>query len=160
MGFISISILPEKVYHSLDANKATGIDGLDPRFLKQCAGSIALLIYHLLNLCISSHSLPVEWQTHLIVPVHKSGSKTDIKNYCPISLLCIISKIMEKLIHVKIINTVSKLTSPLQFGFMRGRSSSQQLLMLINTLMEAHESSTPMDKVYLNIRKAMDSVPH
>ena len=34
------------------------------------------LIYHLLNLCISSHSLPVEWQTHLTVPVHKSGHKT------------------------------------------------------------------------------------
>ena len=102
MGFISISILPEEVYYclsSLDANKAAGIDGLDPRFLKQCAGSITPLVYHLLNLCISSHSLPVEWQTHLIVPVHKSGSKTDIKNYRPISLLCIPSKITVQFEH-------------------------------------------------------------
>lgn len=118
------------------------------------------IVYHLLNLCISSHSLPVEWQIHLIVPVDKSGPKTDIKNYHPISLLCILSKIMEKLIHDKIVNTVSKLISPLQFGFRRGRSSLQQLLVFINTLIEAHESSTPMDTVYLDIRKAFDSAPH
>ena len=66
---------------------------------------------------------------------------------------------MEKLIHVKIINTVSKLTSPLQFGFMGGRSSLQQLLMLINTLIEARESSTPMDTIYLNIRKVLTQFP-
>ena len=159
----SISILPEEVYHclsSLDAKKAAGIDGLCPRVLKQCAGSITPLVYHLFDLCISSHSLPGEWQIHLIVPVYKSGSKTDIKNYRPISLLCILSKILEKLIHDKIIDSVTKLISPLQFGFMRGRSSLQQLLMYINTLIEAHESFTPIDVVYLDIRKAFDSVPH
>ena len=46
----STSILPEEVYHcllSLDANKAAGIDGIDHRFLKQCAGSITPVVYHL-----------------------------------------------------------------------------------------------------------------
>ena len=97
----SIHILPEEVFHclsSLDASKAAGIDGIGPRVLKQCAGSIAPLVYHLFSLCISSCSLPGEWRIHLIVPIHKSGSKTDIKNYRPISLLCILSKILEKLI--------------------------------------------------------------
>ena len=67
---------------------------------------------------------------------------------------------MEKLIHDKIVNTVSKLISLLQFSFMRGRSSLQQLLMFINTLIKAHKSSTPMDTVYLDISKAFDSIPH
>ena len=86
----SISILPEEVYHclsSLDVNRAAGIDVLNPKFLKQCAGSITPIVYHLLNLCISLHSLPVEWQTHLIISVHTSGHKIDIINYRPISLL-------------------------------------------------------------------------
>ena len=43
---------------------------------------------------------------------------------------------------------------------MRERSSLQQLIMFINTLIEAHESSTLMHTVYLDIRKAFDSVPH
>ena len=69
---------------------------------------------------------------------------------------------MEKLKHVKIINTVSKLISPLQFGFMRGRSRLQQLAILtfINTLLRLTNDFTAMDTVYLDIGKAFDSVPH
>ena len=104
--------------------------------------------------------MPGEWRMHLIVPVHKSELKTGIKNYCPVSLLCILSKVLEKLIHDKIINTVTKLISPQQFGFMKGRSSLQQLLMFINTLIEPHKSSIPIDTVYFDIRKVFDSVPH
>ena len=67
---------------------------------------------------------------------------------------------MEKLIYDKIVNTVSKLISLLQFGFMRGRSSLQQLHTFINTLIEAHKSSTLMDTVYHDTPKTFDLVPH
>ena len=92
----SIDIQPEEVFEclsSLDASKAAGIDAMSPEVLKQCADPITPIVHHLINLSITSCSLPSEWQTHLIVPIHKSGPKTDIKNYRPISLLCILSKI-------------------------------------------------------------------
>ena len=133
---------------------------MSPEVLKQCAGPITPIVHHLINLSITSCSLPSEWETHLIVPIHKSGPKTDIKNYCPISLLCILSKILEILVYNKIVDKVIKLVSPLQFGFVRGRSSLQQLLLFINSVIEAHELSTPIDVIYLDIRKAFDSVPH
>ena len=152
----SIDIQPEEVFEclsSLDASKAAGIDAMSPEVLKQCAGPITPIVHHLINLSITSCSLPSEWQTHLIVPIHKSGPKTDIKNYRQISLLCILSKFLERLVYNKIVDKVIKLVSPLQFGFVRGRSSLQQLLLFINSVIEAHELSTPIDVIYLDIRK-------
>jgi len=105
----SIEIQPEKEFQhlsSLDGSKAAGIDAISPEVLKQCASSITPVVFHVLNLCISSCTLPNEWRTHLIVPIHKSGRKTDIKNYCPISLLCILSKLLERLIYDKIIDNL------------------------------------------------------
>jgi len=136
---------------------AAGIDAISPEVLKQCAVPITPVVFHVLNLCISSCTLPNEWRTHLIVPIHKSGPKPDIKNYRPISLLCILSKLLERLIYDdKVIN----LASPVQFGFIRGRSSLQQMLLFIKSVVEAHELSTSIDAIYLDIRKAFDSVPH
>jgi len=79
----------------------------------------------------------------------KSEPKTDIKNYRPISLLCILSKLLERLIYDKIIDKIINLVSPVQFGFVRGRSSLQQMLLFINSVVEAHELSTPIDAIYL-----------
>ena len=54
----------------------------------------------------------------------------------------------------------SKLVSPLQFGFVGSRSSLQQLLLIINSVVEAHELSTPTNAIYFDMRKAFDFVPH
>ena len=83
-----------------------------------------------------------------------------IQNYRPISLLYILSKLLERLKYYKIIDKIVNLVSPLQFGFVGGRSSLQQLLLFINSVVEAHELSTPIGVIYLDIRKAFDSISH
>jgi len=122
----SISITPEDVFQclsNLDTTKVNGIDGMSAKVLRYCAGPLTPLVYHLFVLCIESCSLPAEWRTHLIVPIHKCGSKNNIKNYRPISLLCLLSKVLEKLIHQHVITFLSKSFSAAQFGFIPGRSS-------------------------------------
>ena len=97
----SVDIQPEEAFEhlsSLDGSKGAGIDAISPEVLKQCAGPITPVVFHVLNLCISSCTLSNEWRTHLIIPIHRSRPKTDIKNYRPISLLCILSKLLERLI--------------------------------------------------------------
>ena len=55
--------------------------------LRHCAIALYQPLYHLFNLSLTQHYLPVEWRTHLIKPIFKSGDKGSIRNYRPISLL-------------------------------------------------------------------------
>lgn len=84
-----------QVLSSLDTNKAMGIDGISPRVLKFCACAIYEPLTHLFQLCIDQGYLPQEWKLHVITPIFKSGDRSMIRNYRPISLLCIVSKVLE-----------------------------------------------------------------
>ena len=79
---------------ALDTTKAKGIDGIDPIHLKHCAVALYEFVYHLFSQCLLQHSLPSEWRIHLITPLFKSGDRSSVTNYRPISLLCIISKVI------------------------------------------------------------------
>ena len=95
--------------------------------------------------------------TKFITPVFKSGSKSDVTNYGHITLLCIISKLL-KIIYDKITPFISASINHSQFGFTKGKSCSQQLLLLNQIYSSFSHSST--DVVYLDISKAFDSGPH
>ena len=120
---------------SLDTTKAMGINGIGPRVLKHCALVPYKPIHHLFMLSLSQHYLPLEWRTHLITPVFKSGDKSSVHNYRPISpLLCVISKLFEKLVYDKIFHFLSPSLLPFQFGFHPKHSSTQQLLFFLNII--------------------------
>ena len=125
------------VLASLACNKATGIDGICPDVLKPCAAPLTKPFHHLFCHCISKHDLPSEWRTHCITPIFKSGDKHNVANYRPISLLCVTSKVLERLVFNHLIGYLTKHLSNQQFGFMTGRSSLQQLLLFMNNILEA-----------------------
>ena len=58
---------------------------------------IKLLLSMIFNDCLNEGKLHAEWKKSSIVPVHKKGDKQCTKNYRPISLLLICSKIFERL---------------------------------------------------------------
>ena len=145
---------------SLDPSKAMGIDGIGPRVLKHCAPALYEPIFDLFLKCLSQCYIPQEWRVHKITPIYKSGDRTLIKNYRPISLLCTISKVLERIIHNNIINFVTNSISPAQFGFLRKHSTLQQMLIFINELFNSYSQNTPTDVIYLDFKKAFDSVAH
>ena len=81
---------------SLDETKAMGYDGISPKLLKQCALSLYQPLHYLFSLSLSQSYLPLEWRTHLIKPIFKSGDKN---SYRPISLLSVVSKVLERLVY-------------------------------------------------------------
>ena len=145
---------------SLDTSKAIGIDGIGPNVLHHCALALYKPLHHLFLLSLSHSNIPAEWRTHMIIPVFKSGDKSSVCNYCPISLLCSVSKLLEKLIYDKIIHFVSASISSSQFGFRPNHSTTQQLLIFLNSIQDSLNSNCQADVIYLDFKKAFDSVSH
>ena len=82
----------------LKCNCSCGPDGLPPilfRYLKHCLCNPLALMY---NQLLSVGHVPCEWLVAHIVPVHKKGINTDVSNYCPFSLTCVLSKILERIV--------------------------------------------------------------
>ena len=144
----------------LDTSKAVGIDGIGPKILKHCAASLSHPLCHLFNISLSNGSVPQEWKTHIIIPIHKSNDRSLVNNYRPISLLSNISKVLERLIFNNISKFVFQSISPVQFGFIQGRSTTQQLLSFLSFIYEAISHGHQTDVVYLDFRKAFDMVQH
>ena len=106
--------------------------------------------------------LPVIWKQAQVVPIHKKGSKQDPGNYRPVSLTSVLCKVLEALIRDEVLQHLITygLLSEDQHGFRPGRSCSTQLLATMDDWSRWLEDSTPLDVIYLDFRKAFDSVPH
>ena len=97
---------------------------------------------------------------HIITPVHKSGNKSAVINYRPISLLCVVSKVLERIVFNKTSDFIVGAISPNQFGFLQGRSCLQQLLLFFNDIYEAAAQNIQTDVIYLDFKKAFDTISH
>jgi len=92
-----------------------------------------------------------------MIPVFKSGDRCQGKNYRPISLLSNTSKVLEQIIYNKLIDHIACQINPVQFGFLQNRSTTQQLLSFLSN---AFNDRNQLDVIYLDIRKAFDTVSH
>ena len=107
--------------------------------------------------------VPSGWKCSLVVPVPKtSDALQNPNNYRPISLLSIISKVLEKHIYSLIVNhlTEHQLLSDAQWGFLPGRSTVSALLSTVHQWFKLLEDGKDVCAVFLDFRKAFDSVPH
>ena len=78
---------------TLVPTKSSGCDNITSKLIKQCALALYTPLHHLFSVSLSKHRIPMEWKCHSITPIFKSGDKSQVKNYRPISLLCIIDVI-------------------------------------------------------------------
>ena len=88
-----------KLLEDINPTKAAGIDNLAGKFLRDGAPILATPITELCNLSIAMSTFPENCKVAKLKPLYKKGLKTDPKNYRPISLLPLISKVIEKIIH-------------------------------------------------------------
>ena len=159
----SITVTTDEVYtqlSSLDTSKACGCDCISPSLLRLCASAIFDSVTVLFNLSLSSGVSPHEWKVHQITPIFKSGDPHCINNYRPISLLCILSKVLESIVYSKIIDFIQKSLCLHQFGFLKNRSSVSQLLTSFSNIIQNCESGASTDQVFFDFSKAFDSVAH
>ncbi len=115
---------------ALDVTKANGQDGISARMLKSTAAAIAPSITKLFNLSIQLGHPPAAWKNAIVVPVPKKQGAKCTNDFRPISLLPILSKVLERHFHFLISDHICN-HSPLsncQFGFQPGKSTVSALL--------------------------------
>ena len=88
-----------KMIRNLNPNKAHGHDMISIRMLKICDESICKPLRIIFRSCLDNRKFPSEWKKANVVPVFKKNNKEELKNYRPISLLPVSSKIFERLLY-------------------------------------------------------------
>ena len=119
---------------------------------------ISSSLSNLFNKSLKLGRIPTAWKISNIVPIPKSGPLKEVTNYCPISLLGIVLKVLERCIYNRLIDHVSTHLHHFQFGFLRGKSTSSRLLHVLHEIGELLDKRIQTDIVYLDFAKAFDRV--
>lgn len=149
-----------KLLQNLDVSKGAGPDNISSRFLVNCSTSISYPISILFKKSLSLCTVPRLWKSAFITPVHKKGTKTLVTNYRPISKLCIIAKIFERIVYKQLYSSLASSFSPHQHGFLKGRSTVTNLAIFNNFLTEAMDNGEQVDVIYTDYSKAFDRIDH
>lgn len=144
----------------LDATKKSGPDGVPPILLKNCCSSLMGPLCILFQKSLDNGLFPSKWKYSNLVPVLKSGDKSDIKNYRGISILSAIPKLLESIITDEIFNTFKHYIIAEQHGFYKGRSTATNLGVYQDFLVSSVEAGKQVDVIYTDLSKAFDSVCH
>ena len=117
-------------HSAFKSHTASGSDGVSCHILRATARAITPAITSIFNKSLEQSKLPNDWKTSNVTPILKHGDPSSVLNYRPISLLPLLSKLLERIVHNKISNFLysNKLLSNCQFGF-RPRSSTQEALL-------------------------------
>ena len=93
----------------LDLSKAYGPDCIPVVVLKNCEPELSYILAELFNKCLKESCFPDCWKVSLVVPVFKNvGERSTAKNYHPVSILSVISKVFEKLVNNRIVDHLEK----------------------------------------------------
>ena len=148
----------ELILRNLNTSKATDPD-IPAKILKETADAIAPLLTELFNKSLRLGYLPEDWNWLAnIVPVFKMDNKEQAENYGPISLLSIVSKVMERYIFNSIRDHVFHLFSACQHGFLAERSCVTQLVEVLDQIGAKLDRGGQIDIIYLGMSKAFDKV--
>ena len=160
--YVTIKML-KNVIRNLDSSKASGPDCIPVVDLKNCELELFFILVELFNKCLKESCFPDCWNVSLVVPVFKNvGERSTAKNYRPVSLLSVVSKVFEKLVNNRIVDHLEKcgLFSDFQYGFRSSRSTADLLTVVSNRIARAFNRSGATQAVALDISKAVSRVWH
>ena len=117
---------------------------------------------HICNLSFSKGLFPLQMKIAKVIPMFKSGDKSQFNNYRPISVLSQFSKILENLFYERLKTYIDKhvLLSDNQYGFRSNRSTSLALLELVEKITKSIDDGKYTIGIFIDIKKAFDTIDH
>lgn len=142
----------------LKNNKACGEDLIHSELIKYGGNELVYRVKHLLEIIWEQETMPDEWKTALITPIHKKNDPLNCNNYRGIALLNIAYKILSMILLKRILPLAEATIGEYQCGFRRGRSTVDQILVLRQLCEKAWEFNRDLHILFLDCIKAYDSV--
>ena len=148
-----------------DLKSKTSLDSteLSCKFIKCIINEISMPLCHIFNLSFKQGHVPHQLKLAKVVPIFKKGGKqTSVDDYRPISLLPVFSKILEKIVTMKLSNYLSahNIIHPNQYGFQSKHSTIHPMIHLLNKVGDAMNKKQYTIGIFWDLKKAFDLVPH
>ena len=130
--------------------------------LKEGAAKLVPSLTTLFNKSLQDAVLPLDWVSANVCPIYKKGDKHCASNYQPISLTCILAKVLERIVYTKLYHLFkhNSLLCDSQYGFHQRRSTTTLLLSAVDDYAKTLNSHHSMHCLFLDLSKVFDSVPH
>lgn len=146
----------------LDDNKSSGPSSIPTKLLKISAPLIVPTLVKIINVSFTTGIFPDNLKLAKVIPIFKSGSKYEVNNYRPISLLSVFSKILEKLMHIRVYKylEIHQVIFESQFGFQQGKSTYHSLIEIVEKIRNSIENKNYGCGIFIDLKKAFDTVNH
>lgn len=146
--------------NNLKSDCTSGYDNISAKIVKQHADRLVPPITHICNVAISTGKFPLIYKKSQVLPIFKSGDRSCINNYRPISILPTFSKILERVMNNRLNCFLEKfcLLSESQFGFRSKKSTTDAVHELTNYIVTNLDNQNKVIVIFLDIAKAFDTV--
>ena len=148
--------------NALKANKAVDHDNILLFFLRIAAHIISPFLKHFIHFSFTKGIFLESCTPSKVIPIHKKGNKLELNNYQPISILTCFSKILEKLIHNKVLEFFKKhnVVHKTHCDFQKNVSTTHAVLDLVTTSLNNINKNVFTGLIFLDLQKAFDIVSH
>ena len=136
---------------------------IDCKLLRLSASAVAPSLSKIINLSISSGTIPDDWKTSKVTPIYKGkGPTDDCGNYRPISVISHIAKIMEKVVlrQLKTYLEEHKFISNCQSAFIKNNSTTTAIHRIISDVLEGINEDELTAMCFIDLRKCFDTIDH
>ena len=162
---VDVEFPVEAVSEKIDAVKMTAAPGPDilcPRLLRAVSDVLCYPLAVVYKRSLDEGEVPEDWKLANVTSIFKGGSKMSPGNYRPVSLTCILCKVMESIIRDNMVAhlVANEVLHSSQHGFMKSKSCQTNLLEYLDTLTKLVDQGHNADVIYLDFAKAFDKVPH
>ena len=152
----------ELILKTINVHTTAGVDNITAKLAKIQNPNLLTTLTKIVNFSIKQCKIPEKIKIARITPLHKSGSLENCKNYHPISILPIFSKITENIINTQLVEHLEKnyLLAENQYGFRSNRSTKDALLSFSTQAYKAFNNGNCMLGIFIDFSKAFDTLDH
>ena len=151
-----------KIVNNFKSKMSCDVNDINMNILKKIIIAIVQPLKYICNLSLNTGVFPDDMKIARVIPLFKAGNNNVFTNYRPVSILPQFSKILEKIFNNRLDNFIEKhkILTDSQYGFRRNRSTSLALIELIEKITESLDSKRTTVGVFIDLKKAFDTIDH